>query len=229
MRMSVGSYKWRMTFSTSVEEGEKPLHAALGQRATTHPAWVNTLHSVRAIWQRAATLVCGFLCCIVGMYMFIEASKPRNPLDNAKVLKQVKVPGSASLSFYYHMYGRSTGMLRVLAQDKEVFKAEGDKGNGWMKADNIRLPSGTVKVWTISRVAHIMTWRFARRERKRVITLATDVAWWQCRPYHVLLWFDFKLPVSIRGRSGQRVARRHRVWWRLCRRRRRRRRRRMWR
>ena len=190
MRMSVGSYKWRMTFSTSVEKGEKPLHAALGQRATTHPARVNTLHSVRAIWQRAATLVYGFLCCIVGMYMFIEASKPRNPLDNAKLSVQVEVPGSAFLSFYYHMYGRSTGMLRVLAQDKEVFKAEGNKGNGWMKADNIRLPSGTVKVWTISRVAYIVTWRFARRGRQEKLGRPSS-----------LHWSLFSLPLSLFNQS----------------------------
>lgn len=70
--------------------------------------------------------------------MYIEASSPRKLGDNAKLSITLPVPRGSCLMFYYHMFGKSAGTLRVQARGSTVFQMRGDKGNRWMKAD-IRL------------------------------------------------------------------------------------------
>ncbi|XP_078360440.1 MAM and LDL-receptor class A domain-containing protein 1-like [Oculina patagonica] len=70
-----------------------------------------------------------------GYYMYIETSKPRQPGNNAKLnTPNLQFSGKMCLKFYYHMYGGSTGTLKVMINGKNVFTASGNKGNKWLKA-----------------------------------------------------------------------------------------------
>ena len=67
--------------------------------------------------------------------MYIEASSPRQPGDNAKLYSPpLKFFGNMCLQFYYHMYGATTGSLSVTVSGNLVFFARGDKGGTWLKA-----------------------------------------------------------------------------------------------
>ncbi|KAL9953484.1 hypothetical protein ACROYT_G040907 [Oculina patagonica] len=71
-----------------------------------------------------------------GYYMYIETSYPRVAGDNAKITFSVSGNGElACLTFYYHMYGESTGTLTVLSGKKVVFSTSGNHGNDWIKAE----------------------------------------------------------------------------------------------
>ncbi|XP_078364332.1 uncharacterized protein LOC144648698 isoform X1 [Oculina patagonica] len=68
-----------------------------------------------------------------GKYMYIEASSPRKPGENAKLVVTVPNNGKQScLSFYYHMYGASAGFLNVYSGNIKVFSASGNQGNDWL-------------------------------------------------------------------------------------------------
>ena len=67
--------------------------------------------------------------------MYIEASSPRQPGDNAKLYSPpLKFFGNMCLQFYYHMYGATTGSLSVTVSGNLVFSARGHKGDMWRKA-----------------------------------------------------------------------------------------------
>ena len=67
--------------------------------------------------------------------MYIEASSPRRPGENAKLLLNVPKSGQPScLSFYYHMYGASAGTLSVYSGNNKVFNVSGNQGNNWIAA-----------------------------------------------------------------------------------------------
>ena len=64
--------------------------------------------------------------------MYIEASSPRKPGENAKLVLTVPDNGKHScLSFYYHMYGASAGTLNVYNGNHTIFNVSGDQGNNW--------------------------------------------------------------------------------------------------
>ncbi|KAL9987247.1 hypothetical protein ACROYT_G001522 [Oculina patagonica] len=72
-----------------------------------------------------------------GYYMYIEASSPRVPGDNAKL--ELSVSGNEELScleFYFHMYGHgdTMGTLTVFSGNVTVFNASGSHGNIWIGA-----------------------------------------------------------------------------------------------
>ena len=79
-----------------------------------------------------------------GKYIYIEASSSskyrRRKGDIARLIStKVKVP-RICLSFYYHMFGKDMGELRIkiLLQNgssEVVWKKTGDKGFYWHKAD----------------------------------------------------------------------------------------------
>ncbi len=75
--------------------------------------------------------------------MYIEASSPRVPGDNAKLELSVSGNGQMScLKFYYHMYGDTMGTLTVFSGSVVVFNTSGNHGNDWIKAEiNIYLNS----------------------------------------------------------------------------------------
>ena len=67
--------------------------------------------------------------------MYIEASSPRQPGDNAKLYSPpLKFFGNMCLQFYYHMSGATTGSLKVTVSGNLVFFASGYKGDMWRKA-----------------------------------------------------------------------------------------------
>ena len=68
--------------------------------------------------------------------MYIKASSPRQPGDNAKLYSPpLKFFGNMCLQFYYHMSGATTGSLNVTVSGNLVFFAGGDKGDIWRKAN----------------------------------------------------------------------------------------------
>ena len=67
--------------------------------------------------------------------MYIEASIPRQPGDNAKLYSPpLEFFGNMCLQFYYHMSGATTGSLSVIVSGNLVFSARGNKGGMWLKA-----------------------------------------------------------------------------------------------
>ena len=65
--------------------------------------------------------------------MYIEASSPRAPGENAKLVLTVPTGGNQScLSFYYHMYGASAGTLNVYSGNIKVFSVSGNQGDNWL-------------------------------------------------------------------------------------------------
>ncbi len=65
--------------------------------------------------------------------MYIEASSPRKPGENAKLVVTVPNNGNRScLSFYYHIYGASAGTLNVYSGNTKVFSVSGNQGNNWL-------------------------------------------------------------------------------------------------
>ena len=67
--------------------------------------------------------------------MYIEASSPRQPGDNAKLYSPpLEFFGNMCLQFYYRMSGATTGILNVTVSGELVFLARGDKGGMWRKA-----------------------------------------------------------------------------------------------
>ena len=69
-----------------------------------------------------------------GKYLYIEASYPRSPGDNAKL--HFAVPRNKSsfcLTFYYHMYGADMGTLNVFSGNNKIFTKSGNRGNDWKK------------------------------------------------------------------------------------------------
>ncbi|XP_073257348.1 uncharacterized protein [Porites lutea] len=75
-----------------------------------------------------------------GNYLYVEASSPAQEGDKARLLSH-QFPSTAArcLSFWYHMYGSSTGNLSVytLAKDFKrtlLWQKAGKQGNQWMQA-----------------------------------------------------------------------------------------------
>ncbi|XP_022778666.1 MAM and LDL-receptor class A domain-containing protein 1-like, partial [Stylophora pistillata] len=70
-----------------------------------------------------------------GYYMYIEATGQNNG-DNAKLMLNLNGGGELScLKFYYHMYGATIGALNVYSENYLLFKAAGNHGNYWFKAE----------------------------------------------------------------------------------------------
>ncbi|XP_078352104.1 MAM and LDL-receptor class A domain-containing protein 2-like [Oculina patagonica] len=68
-----------------------------------------------------------------GNYMYIEASSPRKPGENAKLVVTVPINGRQScISLYYHMYGASAGTFNVYSGNTKVFSVSGNQGNNWL-------------------------------------------------------------------------------------------------
>lgn len=66
-----------------------------------------------------------------GYYVYIEASSPRDPGDNAKLSRMVTLSGQSCLRFYYHMYGNSMGTLKVKLSGQVIFSKSENQGNKW--------------------------------------------------------------------------------------------------
>ena len=89
---------------------------------------------------------CVCMFCTVGFYMYIETSFPRQTGDVARFISpRYGPPNNApcNLTFWYHMYGASTGTLNVIARPASsnftiipvvVFTLSGNQGNSWKRA-----------------------------------------------------------------------------------------------
>ena len=85
--------------------------------------------------------------------MFIEASSPRKPGDIAKLVVTVPSNGNQScLSFYYHMYGASTGTLNVYSGNTKVFSTSGNKGDYWLIMEENLYLDGVVSRYSPSEI-----------------------------------------------------------------------------
>lgn len=80
--------------------------------------------------------------------MYIEASSPRKPGENAKLVLTVPNSGIQScLSFYYHMYGASAGTLNVYSGNINVFSVSGNQGDNWLMLErNLHLDGVVSKI-----------------------------------------------------------------------------------
>ncbi|KAJ7385144.1 Meprin A subunit beta [Desmophyllum pertusum] len=70
-----------------------------------------------------------------GKYIYIETSYPRSPNQRALVSFNGYKSGSACLTFYYHMYGKTVNQLNVYLGSSKVFSKSGAQGNEWKKAE----------------------------------------------------------------------------------------------
>ena len=67
--------------------------------------------------------------------MYIETSSPRQEGDKAKLQVSLSGNGAAAcLTFYYHMYGATIGMLNVFSGNQLVFNASGNQSVYWIQA-----------------------------------------------------------------------------------------------
>ena len=65
--------------------------------------------------------------------MYIEASSPRQPGDNAILYSPpLKFFGNMCLQFYYYMSGATNESLKVNVSGNLLFSARGDKGGMYM-------------------------------------------------------------------------------------------------
>ena len=91
----------------------------------------------------------------LGFYMFIEASYPRKPGDNA--LLKTSLMGDTHMHscfhFWYHMNGKHLGTLNVMIESSDGSRKEwlwslsGHQGNNWLKAVvPIRRLRGNIRV-----------------------------------------------------------------------------------
>ncbi|XP_044182256.1 MAM and LDL-receptor class A domain-containing protein 1-like isoform X1 [Acropora millepora] len=70
-----------------------------------------------------------------GHYMYIETSSPRVQGDLARLSSPAfTFRGATCITFFYHMYGATTGRLEVTVNGRNVFSANGNKGKSWLEA-----------------------------------------------------------------------------------------------
>ncbi|XP_061186892.1 MAM domain-containing glycosylphosphatidylinositol anchor protein 1-like [Saccostrea echinata] len=111
-------------------------------------------------------------------YKFIEASSPRVNGQTAKLVSNKDFEDKAyCLSMYYHMYGQTTGTLKIQTRtgnDPAVthWELSGNQGNQWYSIDRLNLPlnSNTKIIIEATRgrdfysdisVDYIVLWSFA--------------------------------------------------------------------
>lgn len=82
-----------------------------------------------------------------GYYLYMESSYPRVPGDKARLFSPVYVfnstPPVACFDFWYNMYGRAIGSLKVYIKEREqllseltpVWELVGDQGQGWNRIE----------------------------------------------------------------------------------------------
>ena len=73
-----------------------------------------------------------------GQYAYIETSSPQRQADQARLVSP-PLHSSRCLVFYYHMYGRGMGALRIkvvlnVFLSKVVWELNGDQGDKWYRA-----------------------------------------------------------------------------------------------
>ncbi|XP_028902704.1 MAM domain-containing glycosylphosphatidylinositol anchor protein 1 isoform X1 [Ornithorhynchus anatinus] len=90
-----------------------------------------------------------------GYYMFIEASRPRELGDRARLVSPVYNVSARfyCVSFFYHMYGKHIGSLNLLVRSRNkgplethAWSLSGNKGNSWQQAHVSISPNGPFQI-----------------------------------------------------------------------------------
>ena len=100
------------------------------------------LHSVQLplLIKRIFFFALIYFCHLPGKYLYVEASSPAQDGDKGRLLSnQFPATAGRCLSFWYHMYGSSTGTLNVYILDKDdkstlVWSKSGEQGDKWIQA-----------------------------------------------------------------------------------------------
>ena len=108
--------------------------------------------------------------------MYIEASSPHQPGDDAKLYSPpLKFFGIMCLEFYYYMSGAANGSLNVTLNETVVFSASGDRGDIWHKASiNISSIVGLHWVSQLAKHQNRLKTVFSKRSRKPMILSGTE-------------------------------------------------------
>ena len=95
--------------------------------------------------------------------MYIEASSPRKPGEIAKLVVTVPNNGNQScLTFYYHMYGTSTGTLNVYSGNIKAFSATGNQGDNWLMIEvNLHLDGAVSKILLCGNTCVNVSWQLS--------------------------------------------------------------------
>ena len=94
-----------------------------------------------------------------GYYLYLESSYPRAPNDVARLYSPVYQHQDnhsvACFQFYYHMYGKAIGSLRIYIKEKSqlfkrsVWEVVGDQGDNWFAGQVEIYPSSVLKPFQI--------------------------------------------------------------------------------
>ena len=77
----------------------------------------------------------------------MEASNPRRPRHQGRLISPEVNEREACLTFFYHMWGRDSGSLKVKFltkggyMDENTWERNGDQGQRWIKAE-VNIPIG---------------------------------------------------------------------------------------
>ena len=93
--------------------------------------------------------------CVLGYYIYTEASAPRRPGDTARLVSPMYIPdqsGKDCLTFWYHMHGVNIGMLNVYLrqqnqQDVNIWRQQGNQPDLWYYAT---VPLNAVQQYQVS-------------------------------------------------------------------------------
>lgn len=84
--------------------------------------------------------------------MFAESSSPAETNQRARIIsKEMKATEGQCLSFWYNMYGKDTGALKVYLKSADgleqvIWDESGDKGNKWIQASKSIVSQTNYKV-----------------------------------------------------------------------------------
>lgn len=81
-------------------------------------------------------------------YLYTESSSPNYPNQRAVLVSKCFTVGAGQkLSFDYHMYGSSMGILSIIQDGRVIWSKKGDQGNKWNKATvDLKESTGSVLI-----------------------------------------------------------------------------------
>lgn len=86
------------------------------------------------------------------MYIYTEATAPRQPRDKAQI-SLTRSSGTSCMHFYYHMYGEDTGELNLYHYNtwtrrrRLLWSRSGPQGKEWLESRKIKLKAGKYQVY----------------------------------------------------------------------------------
>ena len=147
--------------------------------------------------------------------MYLEASSPRQPGDNAILASPQIASGSGDYcaTFWYHMYGAGIGSfnIRLLTgnnQSPPVWSRHSNQGNQWNRAQvDVKITSGNIQVCLFLHISIFSSYIIlnAREPAFNIFThvLEDDIGRWMVHP----LWAN-----QIASGASQKTANRRRCF-----------------